>query len=553
LGEHFLPRLKIGLEYVKQLLVLATFGAKQKLWTVELNISSKVNINRSFVKCHAHTIAALKAWCYWLAALHSESLQDSTYTWICSDLTSSIVREVVLVIKDTSSPELTHSASHFLVTLTGTVRPPSIWKLKDFTDLYNMMNHLNLQNEAHRLIVRSLCNVLLLHWPGIQEQKWDDRRKHLTKFLKDLTENFRSLKSRPGFGTDLVLQKQSEPVIIHTLQMIGDLVENALNEVTQTKKLCHDITKEYIEISLWLFPIYVNCSRVCEEMFNFFHIVFDVLKTQMGPEFVENSVQTFIAVFGQNQISEVIQKNGSNETRVIEKFLAILTFIVSEPGTIFRQFVSKILCLCLDTIYPLIVNHTSSDLKVPLYNLFYHMLLHNWNVFFKTNVKSINTLNNNEDKIENKENFLGVMKAFGQSFLQPDIAVFQQNIEALESLNLRWRLYSKTLFKETLLAEFLTVLLKVLVAKSHNLLKEEIAAAVFNMGSTDLSIFFEKFIPQFLHSMGELDENQRQILASSFAPVSDMPSFVIGLDRFINDLRYYQLINSSVSHESVKF
>ncbi len=40
-------------------------------------------------------------------------------------------------------------------------------------------------------MVRSLCNVLLLPWPGIQEQKWEERRKHLTKFLRDITEDFR--------------------------------------------------------------------------------------------------------------------------------------------------------------------------------------------------------------------------------------------------------------------------------------------------------------------------------------------------------------------------
>jgi hypothetical protein len=33
--------------------------------------------------------------------------------------------------------KLVHSAVHFMVTLTGTVRPPSIWKLKEFTEFYN--------------------------------------------------------------------------------------------------------------------------------------------------------------------------------------------------------------------------------------------------------------------------------------------------------------------------------------------------------------------------------------------------------------------------------
>ena len=66
--------------------------------------------------------------------------------------------------------QLIHSAAHFMVTLTGTVRPPSIWKLKEFTELYSGVHNLRLCPEDRRLLVRALTNVLLLHWPGLNEQ-----------------------------------------------------------------------------------------------------------------------------------------------------------------------------------------------------------------------------------------------------------------------------------------------------------------------------------------------------------------------------------------------
>ena len=555
IGEHFRARLKPGLEYVKQLLALVSFGSKNKMWTVNLRIKSNHNLQEHFVRCHAETIAALKTWCHWLAALHSESLQDSSYTWVTADLTSSIVRQVVVVVKDTSSPDLTHSAAHFLVTLTGTVRPASIWKLKDFTDLYSMINHLNLASEAHRLLVRSLTNVLLLPWPGTQDQRWDDRRKHCSKFLRDLTEKFRAVKTQTNFAQDRGQQIAAEPHIVHTLQMIGDLVDNVLNEVTQTKKLCYDVSREYIETCLWLFPLYVENHKVCEQMFHFFYTVFDVLKTQMGAQFVEQSVHTFFSMFGSSQLSEVLlQKKGVLETRVVERFLSILTFIVSEPGSTFRKFVSMTLSLCLETIFPLIADQPASEIKTSFYNLLFHTLLHNWNFFFKSNLKAFHNNNGqNSDDMEHREAFLGVMKAFGQSFMQTDIAVFSQNVASLEQLNQKWRLYTKPVFKKNLLADFLSVFLRALIAKTHNLLKEEIGTAVYNMSSTDFPVFFGTFIPQFLSGVEQLDDNQRQILADSFQPVTDLPSFQGGLDRFINDLRYYQLVNASLPQGSVKF
>ena len=355
--------------------------------------------------------------------------------------------------------------------------------------------------------------------------------------------------------SDQRLQQQVEPSIILTLQLIGDLVDNVLNEVTQTKKLCHDVTREYIETTLWLFPIYVNNNKICEEMFQFFYTVFDVLKTQMGALFVEQTVQTFFSMFGNAHLTEVLmQKKGPTETKVVEKFLAILTFIVSEPGTTFRKFISSTLSLCLETMLPIIMDQPYTDLKGPVFNLLYHTLLHNWNFFFKSNLKNFHN-NNSESKdiVENKEAFLGVMKVFGHSFCQTDITIFRQNVFALEQLNSKWRLYSRPIFKETLLADFLSVYLRALIAKSHHLLKEEIGTAVYNMASTHFPVFFQKFIPQFLSSISVLDDNQRQILAETFTPDNDLPSFLSNLDRFVTDLRYYQLVNLSLPQATVKF
>ncbi len=51
--------------------------------------------------------------------------------------------------------------------------------------------------------------------------------------------------------------------------------------------------------------------------------------------------------------------------------------------------------------------------------------------------------NPGQDQVLHQNHFLGIMQAFGQSFLQPDIAIFKQNLEALESLNSKWKLYQK--------------------------------------------------------------------------------------------------------------
>jgi hypothetical protein len=70
--------------------------------------------------------------------------------------------------------------------------------------------------------------------------------------------------------------------------------------------------------------------------------------------------------------------------------------------------------------------------------------MHNWRFFFKPSVvRSLGNPNSKHEEVSNRAEFLAVMQAYGQSFLQPDIGVFQQNLGALEQLNTKWKLYHK--------------------------------------------------------------------------------------------------------------
>ena len=121
------------------------------------------------------------------------------------------------------------------------------------------------------------------------------------------------------------------------------------------------------------------------------------------------------------------------------------------------------------------------------------------------------------DQVQHKVHFMAILQAFGQSFMQPDIMVFKQNLAALEQLNEKWKLYHKPAFIENLIEHFLTVLLQVILHKSHDLLKEEIILAIYHMANVDFNAFFKQFLPQFLaNKMQDLDDNQREKLQTCF-------------------------------------
>jgi hypothetical protein len=64
--------------------------------------------------------------------------------------------------------------------------------------------------------------------------------------------------------------------------------------------------------------------------------------------------------------------------------------------------------------------------------------------------------------------------------------------------------------------QFLTVLLQVLIVKSHDLLQEEIGITIYNMASVDFDSFYACFLPQFLQNCEMLNDTQKATLGTNF-------------------------------------
>ena len=52
-----------------------------------------------------------------------------------------------------------------------------------------------------------------------------------------------------------------------------------------------------------------------------------------------------------------------------------------------------------------------------------------------------------EEEVSNEKQFLAILEAIGQSFLQPDINVFKLNLATLQMLNTKWKLFHKVRFE----------------------------------------------------------------------------------------------------------
>ena len=556
ISEKFVPSFSNAKVLIEKLVHTAVYGSKTKLY--EVASAAGEALRTDFIEVHAQALAAVKANTSWLAQfcvmarVHEEHLKD------CNVMISSIVDTVLPLLAKDVPQKIVMSAARLFYSLCTTVRPVHLMELQAVQNFYAVASQQGtdgLENEVQLLMWRSLSHYLLLPWQGIQdsEQQWESRATSHQSFILGLFQDYQQLRNVPGLAENPALQEQANTVVHKRLEVLKDLVLSiSYQGVTKSKHICYQSIQPIVQTSLYLFPIYIHHSGITEDMLSFFLALFEGLRAQMGVPFTEHIIQTFLSMFTREQLAQTIMQETTAGYKVVEKFLKILQLIVQEPGVAFRRLMPNVLTICMEQIYPIVAERPAPDIKPELYCLLHEFLTHNWQYFYKSNV--IKTMQTGfVEQIDNEQHFMSIMQAYGQSFLQSDISIFKQNLESLEALNARWKLYRKKIFREVMLNQFLGVLLQVLVAKSHEILQEEIGITIYNMAAGDFDGFYGAFLPRFLSECEGLDANQKAILLGNFKVVKDLPSFASSIQRFVNDLRYYRQCNDSLAAGTVKF
>ncbi|RXN01668.1 Exportin-6, partial [Acipenser ruthenus] len=516
-GDVFAARFNDALTVVERLVEVTCYGSQISLYDLETAVPSV--LKPDLIDVHAQSLAALQAYSHWLAQFYSEVQRQNQERFV--SLITSAMDATTSLISSKVPEKLLLSACHLLVSISTTVRPVFLVTVPAVQNLFNLITDSSarrLPPEAQVLVCRALSNMLLLPWPNLpeNEQQWHTRSTNHANLLSALTRHYRLLRGSASLQPRRVGLEDMKAIVHQTLRVLKDVVDSISGESTKSRQICYQSLQESVQVSLALFPVFIHQPDVTDEMLSFFLTLLQGLRVQMGVPFTEQIIQTFLNMFTREQLAESILHEGSAGCRVVEKFLKILQVVVQEPGQAFKPFLPSIISLCMEQVYPIVAERPSPDVKAELFELLNQVLHHNWRYFFKSSVLASVQRGVSEEPMENEAQFIAIMQAFGQSFLQPDIHIFKQNLAYLESLNSKQKLYHKKLFRTTMLFHFLNVLLQVLVHKSHDLLQDDIALAVYNMASVDFDGFYSAFLPEFLNSCQGVDSNQRTVLGRNF-------------------------------------
>uniref|UniRef100_H2Y847 Importin N-terminal domain-containing protein n=1 Tax=Ciona savignyi TaxID=51511 RepID=H2Y847_CIOSA len=562
IGEQFHEHYESTLTLIQKFQAIAVFGNKCHLYET-------TNLPPALVKetiaVQVEALASLQPYTHWLSQLYSEAQHAGHSQAQLSQLLVSYMDAIIPVLGKQVPDKIVLSAAHTLLSVATTVRAtflaqsPSVQKL--FQDVSNgMCNMLPMKTQS--LIYRSLSNLLLLPWPNTpeSEQNWFERGESHKTFIKSLLTEYLSL------NNSLSAQKPSvifsaKPAILRAVLILDGIVEAMADEVSKARQLCHASIDQCIVISLQLFSIYISHPDTIEVLMSFFHRIFSALRRQIGPEAIARTLQSFLSTFTPERLQETILHENAAGVRVVEKFIEILELVIEEPGNSFKTFTPSIIVLAVQQIYPIICQRPSSDVKGVLFHLLHRILSRRHRYFFPSPViasmlgdGSVNS--SRSGSIAHKPQFLAIMTAFGQSFLQADINVFKQVLNILEELGSKQKLYDKLHFmlaEEGVLFQFVNVLIQALINKSHNLLQVCYTIQCFTCCSVDLDFFHSKFLQEFLQHTEGVTADQKNILYRSFQPEKDLPSFTSRLMLFVNDLRYFKLSNSSLPEGTVQF
>ncbi|RXG53590.1 Exportin-6 [Armadillidium vulgare] len=441
-----------------------------------------------------------------------------------------------------------------LSSLSVLVRSPVALDLAPIQILYNQAINLSLEIKIKNGLCRSLVNFLLLPWPSfIPDHKLELRKQHLAAFLLSLTKDFFAIEAVAPVSGNEALHEKNLIKINETITMIRVQIDELNGADRNSREIYYECIKPFINHSISIFPAYVNYSEVCDEILSLFVVAIQVLRNQMGAEQVTSFVQTFLDIFMSNQhLYLAVAENQPTAIKVVEKFLKLLEFITCERGHSFQYFIPNTISLCMDHIYPSVAEKTAPEVKGQLFKVLHCIFDRNWKFFFKSSVQS-SLGRSHWDTCEHEAQFIQIMQAFGQSFLQTDITIFKQNLLALESLNSKYKLYHKAAFKTSMLGQFITVLLQILIHKSHEILQEEITLTIYNMASVDFEGFFCAFLPHFLQEAEGLTESQKLNLKENFKIETDHPSFIQNSQKFVNDYRFYRICNENLPPGTIKF
>ncbi|XP_046966204.1 exportin-6-A [Vanessa cardui] len=293
---------------------------------------------------------------------------------------------------------------------------------------------------------------------------------------------------------------------------------------TAAKKIIAEGVSSAAESALRMLcePAYASAET---DITDFFLALFTALLPQLGA-FAYTAIDVFL---------EVAQRDSGDSSGSLERLVECVRLGVEAGGGGVR--VRAVLQLLHTHVLPRA--DPAPALARAAHRLLASVLIHRWRYFFPHSCSG-------EEGARRSGELRGALAAVGRALLAHDIELLRGALATIDTLNAKWKLYHKAIFRSEFMCEFLSVLLSGLAeGGARALLRDEALGAVHAMAAVDFAVFRHGFLPHFLQSLPGLDPQR----LGEFPPDTDLPTFTQNILRLMNDVNCYRAYQSLTCNE----
>lgn len=348
-----------------------------------------------------------------------------------------------------------------------------------------------------------------------------------------------------GTTTKQIISSVVLPALPVTVRFINILMQPAVDLGMHGNQLSQDQAnrlRRQVTLSL----------GAARDALDFVVAALNAFSRQAGKDACLQTVSDLVDIFTRQSLAHNVAENGSGGPLLLLKLLRLFVALLNDPSTNFYPVFPKLLTLCLQE-FPEITsklaarssaeNSTGSaaaaehaiDLFEVQYELIHTVLRQHWRWFWRDDRNDPNHMY-----------FTRSMELLLESLEMQSLAptTFRHNLAIFDDLQNTHKLFQVEHFKDNMRPAFLQTLLYVLVSKSRELLQEEILVTLYGLASVDLDGFFDQIVPNFIrfyvnkvHQSQPNDLTAREAMKALANRPRDMPSFIIALRAFANDVR----------------
>ncbi|CAF3451307.1 unnamed protein product [Rotaria socialis] len=403
---------------------------------------------------------------------------------------------------------------------------------------WNVMSNLKTNFQLYKLSIKIVLLLILTEQQSAEH------------FLRTIFQPLNIILSEPT----TFFNQQQEPgslrrTFLEYTILLTEVIESIRTENNKIRQhLFSSIQHLIINLNRFL-SVIINRDTECETvLISLLLTCFEILRTQMGTELINTILQTSFSVFNIENIRNVLREPKPTAHTAVSRFLEFLSILVNEPGNskLAQRFLPTIIELCTTALYPAICENFALDIRENYYKLVHNLLINNWRYFFKGNV--LTTLNGDTETTANEHSFIQLMESIAWSFSQSDIEQFRTNLSSCNELQLKCGLYTKSIFHQHMSQALLSLLLTVLLVRSHELCRDDIISTLFYILTNDKTNNFVYFIQNYLEQSNikiVLSDKYKHALLENYGRnETDLPSFAENLNNFIHDYRHHTTTSS---------